>query len=86
MGRVRVSLDLDPRVRVAVQRRARNLGLSESEFVNRTLYECLELGVLDELRQRPPSDLTDEETADIVQSELDAYRRERDGDDSAPDP
>lgn len=85
MGRVRVSLDLDPRVRVAVQRRARNLGLTESEFVNRTLHECLGLGVLDELRQRPPSDLTDDETSDIVQSELDAYRRERDRDDSAPD-
>jgi hypothetical protein len=84
VDRVSVTLELDSRVEIAIRRRARNLGISESEFVNRTLHECLDLGVLDELRGRPPTDLTDDEVSDIVQAEIDAYRRERDGDDPRP--
>ncbi|MBO0689777.1 MAG: hypothetical protein J2P40_09420 [Candidatus Dormibacteraeota bacterium] len=76
MERVRVSYELDLRVAVAVERLARNLGISESEVVSNTLYEAFDLGVLDELRQNP-SGLTEEESLRLAYEELEAVRAER---------
>lgn len=73
-----MTLDLDSRVATAIQRRARNLEISEGEFVSRTLYDSLDLGALDQLRNRPPIDVSEEDVLEDAHQELDAYRRERD--------
>ena len=71
-----MTYELDPRVAVAVQRRARNLGISESEVVSSTLSDAFDPGILDELRQSP-SDLTEEESLRLAYEELKAARAER---------
>ncbi|MBO0688648.1 MAG: hypothetical protein J2P40_03620 [Candidatus Dormibacteraeota bacterium] len=76
MDRVRATYELDKRVEVAIRRRARNLGLSDSEFVNRTFTDLLHLDVLDRIRQ-VRSDLTEEEALDLAYEELDAARADR---------
>lgn len=76
VDRVRATYDLDKRVEVAIRRRARNLGLSDSEFVNRTFTDLLHLDVLDRIRQ-VRSDLTEEEALDLAYEELDAARADR---------
>lgn len=75
MERVTVTYELDVRVAVAVERLARNLGISESEVVSNALYGALDLGVLDELRQNP-SGLTEEESLRLACEELAAVRAE----------
>lgn len=81
MERVTVTYELDPRVAVAVQRRARNLGITQSEVVSGTLSDAFDLGILDELRQNP-SGLTEEESLRLAYEELKAARAERKQDDS----
>ena len=74
---MRATYELDNRVEVAIRRRARNLGLTESEFVNKTFTDLLHLDVLDRLRELD-SDLTEQEALDLAYEELDAARAERD--------
>lgn len=74
---MRATYELDNRVEVAIRRRARNLGLTESEFVNKMFTDLLHLDVLDRLRELD-SDLTEQEALDLAYEELDAARAERD--------
>lgn len=74
---MRATYELDKRVEVAIRRRARNLGLTESEFVNKTFADLLHLDILDRLRALD-SDLTEQEALDLAYEELDAARAERD--------
>ena len=84
MERVTVTYELDPRVAVAVQRRAGNLGISESEVVSSTLSDAFDLGILDELRQSA-SGLSEGESQRLAYEELKAARAERKQDDSKRD-
>lgn len=74
---MRATYELDKRVEVAIRRRARNLGLTESEFVNKTFTDLLHLDILDRLRERP-TDLTEDEALQLAREELNAFRAERD--------
>ncbi len=75
MPKVKVTFELDERVRRALKQAALNMRLKEKDIHERALRQYLGLDLIERLRQRP-SELTEEEALELANAELHASRGE----------
>ena len=73
---VKVTVELDEKVRRALKQAALNSGRPEKEIHEQALRSYLHLDIIDRLGQAP-SDLSEEEAIRLANEEVHAARRER---------